>query len=55
LLDHQPSRDSVIVAAQPIVEATWNNYQRGARRPYGLMEWPALLRKLERIDPSYRS
>ena len=41
--------------AQPIVEATWNNYQRGTRRPYGLMEWPALLRKLERIDPSYRS
>jgi ribulose-5-phosphate 4-epimerase/fuculose-1-phosphate aldolase len=41
--------------AQPIVEATSNNYQRGTRRPYGLMEWPALLRKLERIDPCYRS
>jgi ribulose-5-phosphate 4-epimerase/fuculose-1-phosphate aldolase len=41
--------------AQPIVEATWNNYQRGTRRPYGLMEWPALLRKLDRIDPSYRT
>jgi hypothetical protein len=40
--------------AQPIVETTWNNYQRGTRRPYGLMEWPAILRKLERIDPSYR-
>jgi hypothetical protein len=41
--------------AQPTVEATWNNYQRGTRRPYGLMEWPALLRKLDRIDPSYRT
>jgi hypothetical protein len=41
--------------AQPIVGATWNNYQRGTRRPYGPMEWPALLRKLERIDPYYRS
>jgi ribulose-5-phosphate 4-epimerase/fuculose-1-phosphate aldolase len=41
--------------AQPIVEATWNNYQRGTRRPYGLMEWPALLRKLDRLDPGYRT
>ena len=23
-------------------------------RPYGILEWPALLRKLDRIDPSYR-
>ena len=38
---------------QPVLEATWNNYQRGTRRPYGLMEWPALLRKLDRLDPSY--
>jgi ribulose-5-phosphate 4-epimerase/fuculose-1-phosphate aldolase len=41
--------------AQPVLEATWNNYQRGTRRPYGLMEWPALLRKLDRLDPSYKT
>ena len=41
--------------ASPIVEATWNNYQPGMRRPYGVMEWPALLRKLDQIDPSYRT
>jgi ribulose-5-phosphate 4-epimerase/fuculose-1-phosphate aldolase len=41
--------------AQPVLEETWNNYQPGTRRPYGLMEWPALLRKLDRMDPSYRS
>ena len=40
---------------QPVLESTWNNYQRGTRRPYGLMEWPALLRKLDRMDPSYRT
>jgi ribulose-5-phosphate 4-epimerase/fuculose-1-phosphate aldolase len=40
--------------APEVLEATWNNYQRGTRRPYGLMEWPALLRKLERLDPGYR-
>lgn len=37
-----------------VLEETWNNYQPGTRRPYGVMEWPALLRKLDRIDPSYR-
>lgn len=39
---------------RPVLEATWNNYQRGTRRPYGLMEWPALLRKLDRLDPGFR-
>ena len=39
---------------QAVLEETWNNYQPGTRRPYGLMEWPALLRKLDRMDPGYR-
>jgi ribulose-5-phosphate 4-epimerase/fuculose-1-phosphate aldolase len=39
---------------QRVLEETWNNYQPGTRRPYGLMEWPALLRKLDRLDASYR-
>jgi ribulose-5-phosphate 4-epimerase/fuculose-1-phosphate aldolase len=29
-------------------------YAPGAVRPYGLLEWPALLRLLDRKDPSYR-
>ncbi len=37
-----------------VLEETWNNYQPGTRRPYGVMEWSALLRKLDRIDPSFR-
>jgi ribulose-5-phosphate 4-epimerase/fuculose-1-phosphate aldolase len=37
-----------------VLEETWNNYQPGTRRPYGLMEWPALLRKLDRMDPGFR-
>ena len=40
---------------QKVLEETWNNYQPGTRRPYGLMEWAALLRKLDRMDPSYRN
>lgn len=38
-----------------ILEQTWSQYQPGTRRPYGVMEWPALLRKLDRLDPSYRN
>ncbi|MDB5839314.1 MAG: novR 3 [Herminiimonas sp.] len=45
----------LVNVAQPVVEQTWNNYQPGTRRPYGLMEWPALLRKLDRIDPGYKT
>ncbi|MEJ6023139.1 class II aldolase/adducin family protein [Ramlibacter sp. PS4R-6] len=43
-------------SVQPdVAEQTWNQYQPGTRRPYGLMEWPALLRKLDRLDASYRT
>ncbi|HEX7890798.1 MAG TPA: class II aldolase/adducin family protein [Ramlibacter sp.] len=40
---------------QEVLEETWNNYQPGTRRPYGLMEWAGLLRKLDRMDPGYKS
>lgn len=40
--------------SQDVLQETWKNYQPGTRRPYGVMEWPALLRKLDRTDPSYR-
>lgn len=41
-------------ASESVLQETWNNYQPKTRRPYGLMEWPALLRKLGRLDPSFR-
>ena len=37
-----------------VVEKTWLNYQPQTRRPYGVMEWPALLRMLDRLDPGFR-
>ena len=37
-----------------VVDATYMNYQPHVRRPFGLLDWPALLRKLDRIDPSFR-
>ena len=46
---------SLVKVSPAVLEETWNNYQPGTRRPYGLMEWPALLRKLDRLDPSYKT
>jgi len=44
----------MIEVPKEVVEATYMNYQPHVRRPFGLLDWPALLRKLDRIDPSYR-
>jgi ribulose-5-phosphate 4-epimerase/fuculose-1-phosphate aldolase len=38
-----------------LIEATNKLYLPGVRRRFGLLEWPALLKKLDSIDPSYRS
>ena len=40
--------------SQNVLDETYMNYQPQTRRPYGLMEWPALLRKLDRLDPTYK-
>jgi len=45
----------LVSVSQPVLEQTWSNYQPQTRRAYGVMEWPALLRKLDRIDPTYRN
>jgi ribulose-5-phosphate 4-epimerase/fuculose-1-phosphate aldolase len=39
---------------EEVVIASWRLYQPGVRRRFGVMEWPALLKKLDQIDPSYR-
>lgn len=38
---------------EDVVEKTWMNYQPGTRRPFGVMEWPAMLRMLDRKNPGY--
>jgi ribulose-5-phosphate 4-epimerase/fuculose-1-phosphate aldolase len=40
--------------AEEIVNESWRLYQPGVRRRFGVLEWPALLKKLDAIDPSYR-
>ncbi len=39
---------------ESVLQATYLNYQPQTRRPYGVMEWPSLLRMLTRLDPSFR-
>lgn len=46
---------TLVPVAPEIVETTRKNYLPGTRRPFGVMEWPAMLRKLDRLDPSYAS
>src|SRR4029453_7715504 len=36
------------------LDQTYLNYNPQQRRPSGVMEWPALLRMLDRVAPSYR-
>jgi len=42
------------VPSAAIVNKTHHLYQPQVRRPFGLMEWPAMLRYLDRRDPSYK-
>ena len=51
----QATQQPLQAISPEVLEETWNNYQPGTRRPYGVMEWPALLRKLDRMDNSYRN
>jgi len=40
---------------QNVLDKTHMNYQPQTRRPFGVMEWPAMLRMLDRRDPGYKS
>ena len=44
----------LVPVPETVLQETYMNYQPQTRRPYGVMEWPALLRKLDRMDPSYK-
>jgi ribulose-5-phosphate 4-epimerase/fuculose-1-phosphate aldolase len=39
---------------EEIVNESWRLYQPGVRRRFGVLEWPALLAKLDTLDRSFR-
>jgi ribulose-5-phosphate 4-epimerase/fuculose-1-phosphate aldolase len=44
----------IVVPPREIIALTNHQYKPTTRRPFGILEWPALRRKLDRIDPSYQ-
>lgn len=40
--------------SEEVIAHTAHLYKPTTRRPYGVMEWPAMLRYLDRRDPSYK-
>lgn len=49
------SGDEMLLPPAAIIEKTNHLYKPGVRRPYGLLEWPAMRRLADRIDPSYKN
>jgi len=54
-VDAMCSGATLNIPSQEIVNKTHHLYQPSVRRPFGLMEWPAMLRYLDRRDASYKN
>lgn len=50
----QGANDDIILPSPEVQEKTRHMYRRGVRRVVGLLEWPAMRRLADRIDPSYK-
>jgi len=46
--------DEIVLPSKDVIEKTNHMYKPGTRRSYGLLEWPAMRRLADRLDPSYR-
>ena len=46
-VDAMAARTELVVPSKETLEKTAHLYQPGTRRPYGVLEWPAMLRLLE--------
>ncbi len=54
-VDALSSNRELCVPSAAIVEKTWHLYQPTTRRPFGELEWPAMLRLMDRKDASYKN
>ncbi|WP_174247342.1 class II aldolase/adducin family protein, partial [Acidisphaera sp. L21] len=54
-VDAMAANTELTYPAQDVVDLSVHQYQPKTRRPFGLLEWPAMLRYLDRRDPSWRS
>jgi ribulose-5-phosphate 4-epimerase/fuculose-1-phosphate aldolase len=46
--------DDIVIPPADVIAKTNHAYKPGTRRPYGVLEWPAMRRLADRLDPSYR-
>jgi ribulose-5-phosphate 4-epimerase/fuculose-1-phosphate aldolase len=53
-LDALACNTALHLPPQHVVDKTAHLFEPQVRRPYGVMEWPAMLRLLDRRDTSYR-
>jgi ribulose-5-phosphate 4-epimerase/fuculose-1-phosphate aldolase len=51
----QNGNDEIVIPEKEIVEKTARMYRAEVRRPMGVLEWPAMRRLADRIDPSYKN
>lgn len=54
-VDAMAARTELTLPQPEVVDHAVHLYRPGTRRPFGLLEWPAMLRKLDRMDPAWRS
>ena len=47
--------DRIVLPPLKVIRKTHHLYKPETRRPYGVLEWPAMRRLADRIDPSYRN
>jgi ribulose-5-phosphate 4-epimerase/fuculose-1-phosphate aldolase len=50
----QNGADEIVLPPEDVIEKTNHMYRPATRRPYGLLEWPAMRRLADRLDPSYK-
>jgi len=53
-VDAMAARAELITPDARTVEHAVHQYQPGTRRPFGVLEWPAMIRLLDRRDTSWR-
>jgi ribulose-5-phosphate 4-epimerase/fuculose-1-phosphate aldolase len=46
-VDAMSARTELVLPEKSVLDKTAHLYQPGTRRPYGVLEWPAMLRLLE--------
>jgi len=51
----QACDDELLLPSAAIIAKTNHLYRPEVRRPMGLLEWPAMRRLADRIDPSYKT